>query len=121
MGLFSKIKNGLTKTRTSFSDSLGGLFNRFTKIDEELFDELEEILILSDIGFATASDICEQLRLVVKQNGLKDPSEIKTHLHAIIMEMVDGDADLKISTSPSVILVIGVNGVGKTTTIGKLA
>ncbi|MBQ5902440.1 MAG: signal recognition particle-docking protein FtsY, partial [Clostridia bacterium] len=98
-----------------------GLVNSFTKIDEELFEELEEILIMSDIGVNAASKICDELRSRIKRDGVTDPSLIKGMLKEIVVEMVEGDVELKINTKPSIILVIGVNGAGKTTTIGKLA
>ena len=121
MGFFKKISDGLKKTRDSFMGALTGLVNSFTKIDEELFEELEEILIMSDIGVNTASKICDELRSRIKRDGVTDPSLIKGMLKEIVVEMVEGDVELKINTKPSIILVIGVNGAGKTTTIGKLA
>ncbi|MBQ2000246.1 MAG: signal recognition particle-docking protein FtsY [Clostridia bacterium] len=121
MGFFKKISDGLKKTRDSFMGALTGLVNSFTKIDEELFEELEEILIMSDIGVNTASKICDELRSRIKRDGVTDPSLIKGMLKEIVVEMVEGDVKLKINTKPSIILVIGVNGAGKTTTIGKLA
>ncbi len=121
MGFFKKISEGLKKTRDSFMGALTGLVNSFTKIDEELFEELEEILIMSDIGVNTASKICDELRSRIKRDGVTDPSLIKGMLKEIVAEMVAGDIELKINTKPSIIIVIGVNGAGKTTTIGKLA
>ena len=121
MGFFKKISDGLKKTRDSFMGALTGLVNSFTKIDEELFEELEEILIMSDIGVNTASKICDELRARIKRDGVTDPALIKGMLKEIVVEMVEGDVELKINTKPSIILVIGVNGAGKTTTIGKLA
>ena len=121
MGFFKKISDGLKKTRDSFMGALTGLVNSFTKIDEELFEELEEILIMSDIGVNTASKICDELRSRIKRDGVTDPSLIKGMLKEIVVEMVEGDVELKINTKPSIIIVIGVNGAGKTTTIGKLA
>ena len=121
MGFFSKIKSGLAKTRNALSENINSVIKSFTKIDEELFEELEEILVLSDIGCATAEEICSLLRERVKKEGIKDPDEIKKLLNLIISEMIDGDSSLKINTKPSIILVIGVNGVGKTTSIGKIA
>ena len=121
MGFFKKISDGLKKTRDSFMGALTGLVNSFTKIDEELFEELEEILIMSDIGVNTASKICDELRARIKKDGVTDPSLIKGMLKEIVAEMVAGDVELKINTKPSIIIVIGVNGAGKTTTIGKLA
>ncbi len=121
MGLFSKIKSGLQKTRASISDGITSVLNSFTKIDEDLFEELEEILVMSDVGVETSVKICDLLRERVKKNGIKDPAEIKQMMHDIIIEMLGQDTSLNLTTKPSVILVIGVNGVGKTTTIGKLS
>ncbi len=121
MGFFSKIKSGLAKTRNALAENINSVIKSFTKIDEELFEELEEILVLSDIGCATAEEICNILREKVKKEGIKDPDEIKKLLNEVISEMIDGDCSLKITTKPSIILVIGVNGVGKTTSIGKIA
>ncbi len=121
MGFFSKIKQGLQKTRNSLSNGVTSIINSFTKIDEELFEELEEILVMADIGVNTATEICDILRKKIKEQGIKDPQEIKTLLKEIIAEMLGEDQGLKLDTKPSIILVIGVNGVGKTTTIGKLS
>ena len=121
MGLFSKIKQGLQKTRDSISNGVNSILNSFTKIDEELFEELEETLVMSDVGVVTAEAICGQLRKKIKETGITDPSQIKGLMKEIIAEMLGEDEGLKLDTKPSVILVIGVNGVGKTTTIGKLA
>ena len=121
MGLFSKIKQGLSKTRTALVNNVNSIINSFTKIDEEFFEELEEILVMSDIGVTTAQNICENLRAFIKKNGVTDPALIKEEMKNIIFNMLDGDSSLHLDTVPSVILVIGVNGVGKTTTIGKLA
>ena len=121
MGFFDKIKQGLNKTRNAFIDSVNSVINSFTKIDEDLIEELEEILITSDLGANTASDVCDRLREKIKENRETDPSKIVDLLKEILREMIDGDTSLNLSTKPSVIMVIGVNGVGKTTTIGKLA
>ena len=121
MGLFSKIKQGLSKTKQSFSNGISSVINSFTKIDEELFEELEEILVMSDIGVETSSFLCDSLRKKIKETGIKDPTEIKKLLIDIISETVSGDTSLDLMTQPSIILVIGVNGVGKTTSIGKLS
>jgi len=121
MGLFEKLKQGLTKTKDSMISKIEGLLNSFTKIDEELFEELEETLILCDIGVNTSVKICAELRKKVKEDGVKDPSLIKGMIKEIITEMLGEQNGLDLSSTPSVILVIGVNGVGKTTTIGKLA
>ncbi len=121
MGLFSKIKAGLQKTKASISEGITNIINSFTKIDEEFFEELEEMLVMSDIGVETSVKICDELRVRVKRDGLTDPNQIKGIMHDIIVEMLGVDTPLKLDTKPSVILVIGVNGVGKTTTIGKLS
>ncbi len=121
MGLFSKIKAGLQKTKNSISESVTSLVNSFTKIDEELFEELEEILVMSDIGFDTSVEICDRLRKKIKETGTTDPQQIKRLMRDIIVDMLGEDKGLCLDTKPSVILVIGVNGVGKTTSIGKLA
>ncbi len=121
MGFFAKIKAGLQKTKDSFVKQVESVFNSFTKIDEELFEELEELLITADVGVTTTEKICARLREEIKKKGITDPSQIKGLLKEILAEMMDGDCTLKIGTKPSVIMVIGVNGVGKTTTIGKMA
>ena len=121
MGFFNKIKQGLQKTRDSFSNGVNSIINSFTKIDEDLFEELEEILVMADIGVTTATEICDILRKKIKEQGIKDPQEIRTLLKEIIAEMLGEDKGLNLNTKPSIILVIGVNGVGKTTTIGKLS
>ena len=121
MGLFSKISEGLRKTRDYISGAIGSMLSSFTKIDDELFEELEEILIMSDIGAVTSAKICDTLKKRVKEEKIKDPEEIKKLLSQTVAEMVKGDRELKLSTKPSFVFVIGVNGVGKTTTIGKLA
>ena len=121
MGFFSKIKEGLNKTRASISNGVNSIINSFTKIDEELFEELEETLVMSDMGVVTAQEICERLRKKIKETGVTDPKEIKGMMKEIIAEMLGEDEGLSLNTKPSVILVIGVNGVGKTTSIGKIA
>ncbi|MGN0494266.1 MAG: signal recognition particle receptor subunit alpha, partial [Acutalibacteraceae bacterium] len=121
MGFFSKIKEGLNKTRASISSGVNGIINSFTKIDEELFEELEETLVMSDMGVATSEEICDRLRKKIKETGATDPKEIKGMMKEIITELLGEDEGLRLDTKPSVILVIGVNGVGKTTSIGKIA
>ncbi len=121
MGFFGKLAEGLKKTRESMARKMDEIVNSFIKIDEELFEELEETLIMSDVGAVTAGRICDELRTQVKKRGITDASEVKGVIKEIIAEMLSGGEELKISTRPSIILVIGVNGVGKTTTIGKLA
>ena len=121
MGLFAKIKAGLKKTRDSVVGQIDSMLKSFTKIDEELFEELEELLVMGDVGITTSQKICEELRKKVKKEGVTNPKEVHRLLEEIIAEMLEGGQELNINTKPSVILVIGVNGVGKTTTIGKLA
>ena len=122
MGFFEKIKNGLKKTRTAMANAIGGVFSGFSGANDEFFDELEESLILADLGVETATRAVERLRARVKEQKLREAEEIRNALKDILVEMLDvGDTALHIETKPSVILVIGVNGVGKTTTIGKLA
>lgn len=121
MGIFSKIKQGLKKTRDSVIGQIDSMLKSFTKIDEELFEELEELLVMGDVGMATAEDICNRLRTRVKETGTTDPEQIHILLQEVVSEMLKGGQELNLNTKPSVILVIGVNGVGKTTTIGKMA
>ena len=121
MGLFAKIKEGLKKTRENVSTSIDKMLHSFQKIDEELFEELEELLVLGDVGVPTAERICEECRRQVNERKISDPNEIYGLIREITADMMRGGEELDLSTSPSVILVIGVNGVGKTTTIGKLA
>ncbi|MBR3535776.1 MAG: signal recognition particle receptor subunit alpha, partial [Oscillospiraceae bacterium] len=120
MGLFSKIKAGLLKTRQAMMSKLSKLLHSFTKIDEDLFEQLEETLIMSDVGVDTSLEICDRLRKMIKEQGITDPKEIMRLIHEIVSDMMGEDQGLDLSTSPSVIMVIGVNGAGKTTTIGKL-
>ena len=120
MGLFEKLKNGLKKTRTAMSNAFGGLFSHGA--DEDFFEELEERLILADLGVETAEKAVDALRSRVKEEKLREEDELRDALKDILVQMLNvGDTALKIGTRPSVVLVIGVNGVGKTTTIGKLA
>ena len=121
MGFFDKIKQGLSKTRTALSNTLGSIFTG-SEIDDDFYEELEESLILADLGVETSVKAAEMLRKKVKENHLKTSDEAKSALKEILVEMLSqGDTALNLSTTPSVVLVIGVNGVGKTTTIGKLA
>ena len=120
MGIFEKIKKGLLKTKESMLGKIKGVINSFTKIDEELFEQLEETMIMSDIGVETSMLICDELRKKIKEKGITDPSLIMELIQEIIADIMGDDQNLDLSTKPSVILVIGVNGVGKTTTIGKL-
>lgn len=121
MGFFSKIKEGLKKTRDGVVGSIDSMLKSFTKIDEELFEELEELLVMGDVGVATAEKICDVLRDKVKSQGITDPDAIMDLLKETVADMLKEGNEMVLNTKPSVILVIGVNGVGKTTTIGKLA
>lgn len=122
MGFFDKIKVGLTKTRDALGSTLAGVFSGFSEIDDDFYDELEESLILADLGVETALKATELLRKQVKEQKLKTPEETKAALKEILIQMLQvGDTQLNLSVKPAVILVIGVNGVGKTTTIGKIA
>ena len=122
MGFFDKIKQGLTKTRDALSESWNDLFSEDTELDEDFYDELEESLILADMGVETAAKATEKLRKAVRDQNITRADQAKSALRVILTSMVSvGDPNLDLSTHPSVILVIGVNGVGKTTTIGKIA
>ena len=120
MGLFSKIASGLRKTKDFLFGGIQRVLNSFTVIDEELFDQLEEQMIMSDIGVETSEEICDRLRKKIKERGITDPKEIMGLIHEVIAEIMGNDTGLDLSVSPAVIMVIGVNGAGKTTTIGKL-
>ena len=122
MAFFDKIKAGLTKTREALSGTLGSVFTGFSEIDDDFYDELEESLILADLGVDTSVKATDALRKRVREQHLKTTEEAKEALKEILVDMLNvGDTELNLSTTPSVILVIGVNGVGKTTTIGKIA
>ena len=122
MGFFDKIKSGLTKTREALSNTLDAVFSGFTELDADFYDELEESLILADLGVETVTKVMKELRRQVSRRGLSTTQEAKDCLKEILKDMLNvGSTELNLSTSPAVILVIGVNGVGKTTTIGKLA
>lgn len=121
MGFFSKIKEGLKKTRTSIGEGFNSVFSVFRKVDEDFLEELLELLIMADVGYETSERIIDELRKKAKLENLNDSESVKAALAEIIAESMRGGNDLNISTKPSVILVVGVNGVGKTTTIGKLA
>ena len=122
MGFFDKLKQGLSKTKSSFDDKINSVFSNFRKVDEELLEELEESLIMSDIGIETSTHIIEQLRNKIKKENIKDAEMVKQALREEMEKILtECDNELHLSTTPSVILVVGVNGVGKTTSIGKIA
>ena len=122
MGFFEKLKQGLSKTKTSFDEKINNVFSGFRKVDEELLEELEEALIMSDVGTQTTLNIIEKLRTRIKKENIQDEQEVKKALKEVIKEILDKeDTSLKLETKPAVILVVGVNGVGKTTSIGKIA
>ena len=122
MSFFDKLKAGLGKTKSNINEKFNDVFSNFRKVDEELLEELEETLIMSDIGMETSLEIIDKLRQKIKKENIKDAEEVKEALKQIIQEIMDeNDKSLNLNTKPSVILVIGVNGVGKTTSIGKIA
>ena len=122
MGFFDKIKQGLSKTREALSRTLDSVFSGHTELDDDFYDELEETLVLADLGMDTTMKVVDQLRQRIRAQGLRTVEEAKKCLQDLLVEMLCvGDVDLDLSTKPSVILVIGVNGVGKTTTIGKIS
>ena len=121
MGFFDKLKQGLFKTKNAIVGKIDSLIKKFTKVDEELFEELEELLISADVGVMTTEEILDELRDTVKDKRIKEPEEVKRELFDILRRMIGDHEPLNLSTKPSVILVIGVNGVGKTTSIGKIA
>ena len=122
MGFFEKLKQGMNKTKNSFDEKINNVFKSFKKVDEDFLEELEEILIMSDIGMDTSIKIMNNLRQRVKKEKIQDEEEIKQALREEIIQILSKvDRGLKLNTKPSVILVVGVNGVGKTTSIGKIA
>ena len=122
MGFFDKLKKGLGKTKTTFDEKINNVFSNFRKVDEDFLEELEEALIMSDIGMETSVKIVDKLRKQIKKENLKDEEDVKNALRKEMQEILDEvDHNLKLETKPSVILVVGVNGVGKTTSIGKIA
>lgn len=122
MGFFDKLKSGLTKTKESWNDKINDVFSNFRKVDEAMLEELEEVLIMSDIGVETAGKIIGDLRNRMKKEKIENEEEVKNALKSIMGEILEvGENELHLETTPSVILMVGVNGVGKTTSIGKIA
>jgi len=122
MGFFDKLKQGLTKTKESINEKINDVFSNFRKVDGELLEELEEVLIMSDVGSQTALEIIDRLRYKIKKENINEAEEVKKALKQVIKEILDNeDSSLKLETNPAIILVVGVNGVGKTTSIGKIA
>lgn len=122
MGFFDKLKQGLSKTKSSFDEKINDVFSNFRKVDEELLEELEEVLIMSDVGSETTLEIIDRLRDKIKKENINEAEEVKKALKQVIKEILDNeDSSLKLETNPAIILVVGVNGVGKTTSIGKIA
>ncbi|MBQ2828373.1 MAG: signal recognition particle-docking protein FtsY [Clostridia bacterium] len=121
MGIFKKFSMGLKKTRESMAGAIENMLHSYKDIDEELYEDLEEILVMGDVGVVTAGEIVEKLRERVKQKNIGTPAKVKEQIKEIVAEMLKGEEEMSLITQPSVILVIGVNGVGKTTTIGKMA
>ena len=122
MGFFDKLKQGLNKTKNSFNEKINNVFSNFRKVDEELLEELEEVLIMSDIGVDASVEIISNLRNRIKKEKIENEEDVKMALREEMEKILSlDDNDLKLDTTPSVILVVGVNGVGKTTSIGKIA
>ena len=122
MGFFEKLKSGLNKTKISIDDKINGVFSTFRKVDEELLEELEEALITSDIGMETSVEMIDKLRNKIKKEKIEDEQDVRKALKEIMKETLDvAEPTLNLNTKPSIILVVGVNGVGKTTSIGKIA
>ena len=122
MGFFDKLKEGLNKTKNSFNEKINNVFSNFRKVDEELLEELEEVLIMSDIGVDASTEIISNLRNRIKKEKIENEEDVKLALREEMEKILSlDDNDLKLDTTPSVILVVGVNGVGKTTSIGKIA
>ena len=120
-GIFKKFNLGLKKTRETMSGAIDAAISENEDITDQLYDDLEEILIMGDVGMNTSAEICEKLREYVAKHHLKKSSQVKGAIKEIVSEMLEGGEDMGLITMPSIILVIGVNGVGKTTTIGKMA
>lgn len=121
-GFFEKLKTGLTKTRDSLTEKIGGMLNLYVTIDDDLYEELEEILLTADIGVDTTLDIIERVKVKVRENKIKDPVEVKPCLKEVLMEIMgDEENSVKPLSTPEIMLIVGVNGVGKTTSIGKVS
>ena len=121
MGFFEKLKNGLAKTKAALADGINNIFKNFRSVDEDLMDELEELLITSDLGVDTTMEILDTLRDRIKTENVKEPEKVKAMLYGILREMIGDGEPVKTGDGMTVILVIGVNGVGKTTSIAKIA
>ena len=122
MGIFARLLAGLSKTKDNITGRIDSLLKSYTKIDEELLEDLEEILITADVGVTTTMEIIDRLRDMIKERGVKDPLEVRDLLKEIVASILkEGNSELDINPGPAVIVMVGVNGVGKTTTIGKLA
>ena len=121
MGFFRKLKEGLSKTKGAFINQMNEVVKSFRRVDEDLLEELEEVMIMADMGAATAGSVIDELRDRIKTDNIRDPEEVKTALGEILAGHIGEGEPLRLGTKPSVILVIGVNGVGKTTSIGKIA
>lgn len=121
MGIFSKINKGLQKTRLSMAGAIDNVLHGVNEITDEMFDDLEEILVMGDVGVNTATEIIDRLRAKVAKENLRNGKQVRRAIKEIVAELIDGGEQMEMITMPSIILVIGVNGVGKTTTIGKMA
>ena len=122
MGFFDKLKNGLGKTKQTINEKINDVFANFRKVDEELLEELEEVLIMSDIGIETSTRIIDELRTRIKKENIQDEESVRKALKEEMVKLLDvGSVELNLESTPAVILVVGVNGVGKTTSIGKIA
>ena len=121
MGFLTKLREGLAKTKNALWGRIDALLKVFVRVDEDLLDELEELLITADVGVGTTEEILDRLREEIKENRIKDPEDIKRALKAIIVDLIGEGDTLHLDTTPSVVLIIGVNGAGKTTSIGKIS
>ena len=121
MGIFSKINKGLQNTRLSMAGAIDNVLHGVNEITDEMFDDLEEILVMGDVGVTTATEIIDRLRAKVAKENLRNGKQVRNAIKEIVAELIDGGEQMEMITMPSIVLVIGVNGVGKTTTIGKMA